>query len=228
MEIHPIAHIHTPFKEKFGIPRQGVKAEHSYGEIIFEKEYRQLEAFKGIEDFTYLWLIWGFSQVKESANFKATVRPPRLGGNQRVGVFASRSPFRPNRLALSAVKLEALESDSPEGPKLIVSGIDMVDGTPIYDIKPYSSESDALNDGQSGFIDQVAFNTLQVHWPEDLADQVSQAERAGITEVLAADPRPAYQRQEDREYGMLYGGYNIRFQVRDQICYLLSLDPIRN
>ncbi|WP_258113500.1 tRNA (N6-threonylcarbamoyladenosine(37)-N6)-methyltransferase TrmO [Aerococcus urinae] len=148
--------------------------------------------------------------------------------SDRVGVFASRSPFRPNRLALSAVKLEALESDSPEGPKLIVSGIDMVDGTPIYDIKPYSSESDALNDGQSGFIDQVAFNTLQVHWPEDLADQVSQSERAGITEVLAADPRPAYQRQEDREYGMLYGGYNIRFQVRNQICYLLSLDPIRN
>lgn len=215
MEIKTIAHIHTDFPQKFGLPRQSGLVDDLKGYIIFEKEYRDPEAVRGIEGFDYLWLLWGF-EVKEDDLFRPTVRPPRLGGNERMGVFATRSPFRPNHIGLSSVKLESVEMTKGSGPILYVSGIDMKDNTPIYDIKPYLAYTDSHDKARSGFTDTTAFNALEVDFPDDLLFKLPKEKRAGALAVLKGDIRPSYHRnkEEEDEYGLSYAGFNIRFKVK--------------
>lgn len=214
MELKTIAHIHTDFPEKFGLPRQSGLIEELKGYIIFEREYRNPEALRGIEGYDYLWLLWGF-EVKEDDAFKATVRPPRLGGNERMGVFATRSPFRPNHIGLSSVRLTGLEITKESGPVLYVSGIDMRDDTPIYDIKPYLSYTDSHEGARSGFTDDTSFEPLFVDFPQDLLNMLPEDKRAGALAVLKGDIRPSYHRnKEEEEYGLSYAGFNIRFKVK--------------
>ncbi|MCR4806343.1 MAG: tRNA (N6-threonylcarbamoyladenosine(37)-N6)-methyltransferase TrmO [Lachnospiraceae bacterium] len=215
MEIKTIAHIHTDFAEKFGLPRQSGLIEDLKGYIVFEKEYRDPEAIRGIEGYDYLWLLWGF-EVKEDDLFRPTVRPPRLGGNERMGVFATRSPFRPNHIGLSSVRLESVEMTKGSGPILYVSGIDMKDNTPIYDIKPYLAYTDSHDKARSGFTDTTAFNALEVDFADDLLFKLPEEKRAGAIAVLKGDIRPSYHRnkEEEAEYGLSYAGFNIRFKVK--------------
>lgn len=211
MEIKIIARIYTDFKEKFGIPRQSGICE-SVGRIVFEKEYRRPEALRGIEGYSHLWLIWQFSEaVREE--WSPTVRPPRLGGNKRMGVFATRSPFRPNPIGLSSVRLIGIEETESEGTVLIVSGADILDGTPIYDIKPYLKFTDSHEDATSGFADGVKDYEIEVDFPETLLERVDEGDRAALITVLKNDPRPAYKDEGEREYGMRYGRYEVFFKV---------------
>lgn len=215
MEIKTIAHIHTDFPQKFGLPRQSGLVDDLKGYIIFEKEYRDPEAVRGIEGYDYLWLLWEF-EVKEDEGFRPTVRPPRLGGNERMGVFATRSPFRPNHIGLSSVRLESVEMTKGSGPILYVSGIDMKDNTPIYDIKPYLAYTDSHDKARSGFTDTTVFNTLEVDFPDELLLKIPEEKRAGALAVLKGDIRPSYHRnkEETEEYGLSYAGLNIRFKVK--------------
>ena len=207
-----IARIHNDFPTKFGIPRQSGRVEELTACIVFEPEYRVREAVKGLEDFSHLWLIWQFSQaVREK--WSPTVRPPKLGGNTRMGVFATRSPFRPNPLGLSSVKLEGIEMRPEVGPVLLVCGADLMDGTPIYDIKPYIPYADCHPDAAEGFTGQTQFHRLQVQFPPELLAQVPQADRAALTGVLAGDPRPSYQHDPQRVYGMEFAGLEVHFTV---------------
>ncbi len=221
-----IAHIYTDFDEKFGIPRQSGIVTQSKGRIIFEPEYRNVDALNGIESYSHLWLIWKFSEsVREE--WSPTVRPPRLGGNKRVGVFATRSPFRPNPMGLSCVKLEQVITDSKDGPVLIVSGVDMLNGTPVYDIKPYLSYTDSRADAACGFADDVKDYSLNVVIPESVRGMLSESLCEEIRELLAQDPRPGYMHTgrnngSEREYGMSYAGYNIRFTVSEGVLTVLS------
>ena len=211
MEIKIIARIYTDFKEKFGIPRQSGICE-SVGRIVFEKEYRRPEALRGIEGYSHLWLIWQFSEaVREE--WSPTVRPPRLGGNKRMGVFATRSPFRPNPIGLSSVRLIGIEETESEGTVLIVSGADILDGTPIYDIKPYLKFTDSHEDATSGFADGVKDYEIEVDFPETLLERVDECDRTALITVLKNDPRPAYKDEGEREYGMKYGRYEVFFKV---------------
>ncbi|MCI5774968.1 MAG: tRNA (N6-threonylcarbamoyladenosine(37)-N6)-methyltransferase TrmO [Aerococcus sp.] len=224
MEIQPIAHIETPFKEKFGIPRQGAVIQNVKGRIVFTPEYRDDAYHKGIQQFERLWLIWGFSLV-DATNTKATVRPPRLGGNEKVGVFASRSPFRPNRLGMTCVTLEAIVHDEREGDVLIVSGVDQVDGTPIYDIKPYSPEADAFPDANAGFITSVPFQQLDVRIREaSTMNLLSAEEQKELLAILASDPRPAVQRANKRHFGMRYKDFNVLFEVYDGTLTITGIE----
>lgn len=211
MEIKIIARIYTDFKEKFGIPRQSGICE-SIGRIVFEKEYRRPEALRGIEGYSHLWLIWQFSEaVREE--WSPTVRPPRLGGNKRMGVFATRSPFRPNPIGLSSVRLIGIEETGCDGTVLLVSGADILDGTPIYDIKPYLKFTDSHEDATSGFADGVKDYEIEVDFPEALLKGIDEPDRAALITVLKNDPRPAYKDEGDREYGMKYGRYEVFFKV---------------
>ena len=214
MELKTIAHIHTDFPQKFGLPRQSGLIEALTGYIIFEKEYRDPEAVRGIDGYDYLWLLWGFD-VGEDEGFRPTVRPPRLGGNERMGVFATRSPFRPNHIGLSSVHLESVEISRESGPVLYVSGIDMRDNTPIYDIKPYLSYTDSHEGVRGGFTDEISYPELEVNIPDNLLNLIPQKKRQGAMEVLRSDIRPSYHgsRPEAGEYGLSYAGYNIRFKV---------------
>ena len=212
MEIEIIARIHTDFENKFGIPRQSGLVESLMGEIVFEPKYRNPDAVRGIQDFSHLWLIWEFSKAKRDG-WTATVRPPRLGGNERVGVFATRSPFRPNPLGLSCVKLERVELDEKRGPVLIVSGIDMLDGTPIYDIKPYVPHADLRPDAIGGFADAHRDDRVDVEFPEELLEKVPAEKREALIGVLAGDPRPSYQDDPDRVYGFGFAGIEVKFRV---------------
>ena len=214
MEIQPIAHIHTDFKEKFGIPRQSGWVEALQASIIFAPPYRVPDAVRGLEEFSHIWLLWEFSQARRE-NWSPTVRPPRLGGNKRLGVFATRSPFRPNALGLSVVRLLAVDPDTPQGPVLQVSGADLLDGTPIYDIKPYLPYADAHPDAAGGVTDQVARRQLEVRCPEELLSRVPEEKRAALLGVLAQDPRPSYQSDPARVYGMTFAGAEVRFTVED-------------
>ena len=210
-----IAHIRNAFPTKFGLPRQSGLVPDLTSTIVFEPEYRVPEALRGIESYSHLWLIWGFHQaVREGENqaWRPTVRPPRLGGNIRMGVFATRSPFRPNPLGLTVVKLQAV-ADSPEGKVLIVSGADMMDGTPIYDVKPYLPYVDSVPDAVGGFTEEKAAYHLEVDFPADLLALVPENQRETLLGVLAQDPRPAYQHDESRVYGFAYGGMDVRFTV---------------
>ena len=220
--IRPIAHIRTDFPEKFGIPRQAGIAEELRGEIVFEPEYRAEEALRGLEEFSHIWLIWGFSE-NEGRDWSPTVRPPRLGGNNRVGVFASRSPFRPNGLGLSCVRLLSLRKDPVLGTTLLVAGADMVDGTPVYDIKPYLPYADSVPDASGGFAPDAG-RTLQVRCAPELLSAVPEEKREALLSVLAHDPRPRYQNDPDRVYGMAFAGLEIRFQADDGTLTVVGVE----
>lgn len=210
MEI--IARIHNDFSSKFGLPRQSGVAKDLPGQIVFEPEYRNREALRGIEGFDYLWLVWYFSEAKRE-KWSPTVRPPILGGNTRMGVFATRSPFRPNPIGLSSVRLEKVEWDGAEGPVLHIKGADLADGTPILDIKPYLSYTDSHPEAAQGFRGKGWQRNLQVDFPQELLQLIPLEKQAGLLEVLANDPRPSYHHDPERVYAMPYGGRDIKFRV---------------
>lgn len=206
-----IAHIKTDFPEKFGVPRQSGLVPALKGEIVFCEEYRDSSALKGIDGFSHLWLLWDFSEV-EDTRWRPTVRPPRLGGNKRMGVFATRSPFRPNPIGLSCVKLDEVKQTA-NGTVLVVSGADLMDGTPILDIKPYLPFADCVKDATGGFADEVYGDKLEVEIPEEFRGVLSEGKYNSLVEVLKSDPRPAYQQDPDREYGFDFAKYSIKFKV---------------
>ena len=208
-----IARIHSDFPTKFGIPRQSALVPELKSRIVFEPEYRDENALRGIEQFTHLWLIWNFS---ESKGWSPTVRPPRLGGNTRLGVFATRSPFRPNPIGLSVVRLEGVERDPKLGPVLVVSGADLLDGTPILDVKPYIPYADSHPEASGGFTEQTVSHHLDVDFPEELLQRVPPDKRAALTGVLAQDPRPSYQDDPSRIYGFPFAGMEVRFRVEGE------------
>ena len=222
--ITPVAHICNDFKEKFGIPRQSGRAPSLTSRIVFEKEYRNDDALRGIESFSHLWLLFSFSATPEK-EFSPTVRPPRLGGNERVGVFASRSPFRPNRIGLSCVKLVRVEKTETEGKVLIVSGADLLDGTPIIDIKPYVPFTDCIENAVGGYATAHETDKLQVSFPPALLEKIPQTKQSGLIECLADDPRPSYQ-EEGRIYGMRFGDWEIKFVVQNAVLEVLSVENI--
>ena len=216
MEIQPIAHFCSPLTSKFGVPRQSGLVSSLIGSIVFEPEYRQMEAVRGLEDFDYLWLIWEFSANKHGSN-GLTVRPPRLGGNKRMGVFATRSPFRPNNLGLSCVRLDRLGEEPGLGPVIHVKGADLMDGTPIYDIKPYVAYADCHPGARSGFVDTSEWQELEVQIPEQLASLFSVEELDALRQLLAQDPRPRYHDDAQRVYGMPFAGRDVHFQVEGTV-----------
>ena len=222
MEIKPIAHIRTDFSEKFGIPRQSGRVPTLEGRIIFEPEYRNPDAIRGIEDFSHLWLIFGFSK-NEREHINLTVRPPRLGGNTRLGVFATRSPFRPNNLGLSVVKLEKIEHRDTLGSILIVSGIDMLDNTPIYDIKPYIPYADSIEDAKGSFATENQNHRLEVIFPEHLLNLLPEDKRAAAIACLADDPRPSYQ-NDGRIYSMRFADLDIHFTVSNNTINVTEIN----
>jgi len=224
MEIRPIAYFRSPMTSKFGIPRQSGLVNELTGSIVFEPNYRRMEAIRGLEDFDYLWLIWEFSENRsqESEVRSLTVRPPRLGGNKRMGVFATRSPFRPNNLGLSCVRIDRIEEDKKLGPVIYVKGADLMDGTPIYDIKPYVTYADSHPEARSGFVDESDWQALEVVIPETVSKLLSADEMASLRKVLALDPRPHYQEDPERIYGMPYGGYDIRFKVDGKVLTVVD------
>ena len=222
MEIQPIAHFESPFTTKFGIPRQSGLVPNLTGRIIFTPEYRQMDAIRGIDDFDYLWLVWEFSANRD-AQKSLTVRPPRLGGNQRMGVFATRSPFRPNNLGLSCVRLDHVEHDAKLGPVIYVRGADLMDGTPIYDIKPYVAYADAHPDARSGFVDTTEWQPLTVELPTGLAAKVPQDQIPSLIATLEQDPRPRYHDDPNRIYGMPFLNLDIRFKVAENTLTVIDI-----
>ena len=217
-----IAKIHTDFKEKFGIPRQSGIADGLVARIVFEPEYRVPEALRGIDGYSHLWLIWQFSEsVCES--WSPTVRPPRLGGNRRMGVFATRSPYRPNPIGLSSVRLVGVEDTEGEGRVLVVSGADLLDGTPIYDIKPYLAYTDSHSDAIGGFADPVRDYALEVEIDDSLLSLVCEQKRDGLVEILRHDPRPSYQNDPEREYGMRFAEHEVKFKVDGNKLTVISI-----
>lgn len=221
MEI--IARIHTDFPEKFGIPRQSGLVDGLTGRIVFEEKYRNPDALRGIEGFSHLWLIWQFSRaIREE--WSPTVKPPRLGGNQRMGVFATRSPFRPNPIGLSCVRLQRVELHTAEGPVLWVAGIDLLDGTPIYDVKPYLPYADCRMDATGGFTDPLGGQTLQVECDPALLAGLTEEQRAGLRGVLSCDPRPRYQEDPERIYGLTFAGRNVRFTVDGGVLTVVEVE----
>ena len=219
MEI--IAHIHTPFAQKFGVPRQSGLVD-TAADIVFTPAYRNADAVRGLEGFSHLWLLWEFHQMADKA-WTPTVRPPRLGGNTRMGVFATRSPHRPNPIGLSCVRLVGVELTA-EGPVLHVSGADLVDGTPIYDIKPYLPYCDAHPEARGGWTDSVESAVLTVNFPEPLLCAVPEHDRPGLLGVLAQDPRPRYQDDPERVYGLSYGDVNVKFRVCGEVLTVLEVE----
>lgn len=222
-----IGYIHSDFPTKFGIPRQSGLVETLKATITFEPEYRNPEAFRGLEEFTHIWLIWKFSK-SEKQHWSATVKPPRLGGKKRMGVFATRSPYRPNDIGLSSVRLEKIEFHEEKGPVLYVAGADLADGTPIYDIKPYIAYTDAHPEAAEGFAGTVKTKELQVEFPEELLQCYSTEKQAAIIGVLKQDPRPAYDTDESRVYGVEFAGYDVHFTVKGSILTVKELVKIEN
>ena len=216
VNIQVIAWMHSDFATKFGIPRQSGLVEELKSTIVFEPEFRNPDALRGIEEFSHLWIIWQFSEAVRQG-WSPTVRPPRLGGNTRMGVFATRSPFRPNNLGLSSVKLLGVEHTEKFGTVLYVGGADLMDGTPIFDIKPYIPYGDCHTDATGGFTDRAGEFLLQVVFPEELLAILPEDKREAAIGVLSHDPRPSYQRKPDRVYGLTFAGYDIRFTVSDDI-----------
>lgn len=223
--LRAIAHIRNDFHTKFGIPHQSGRIPELRGRIVFEPAYRNPDAVRGLEEFSHVWLIWQFSQaVREE--WSATVRPPRLGGNVRKGVFATRSPFRPNALGLSCVCLERVEMEGHLGPVLYVSGADLMDGTPIYDIKPYLPSTESHPEAVGGFTERIEDHRLQVCFPELYLEQIAPEKREALMAVLADDPRPGYQEDPERIYGMAYGGWDIHFQVDGAVLTVCGMTPL--
>ena len=217
-----IASIRTDFPTKFGIPRQSGLVKELQARIVFEPEYRNPEAVRGLEDFSHVWLIWEFSEAKRDG-WSPTVRPPKLGGNIRKGVFATRSPFRPNPIGLSAVKLEQVEFHKELGPVLHVSGADLMDGTPIYDIKPYIPFADCIPDAKGGFTEETDNILLEVYFPEELLNFIPNEKQKALLQVLALDPRPSYQEDEERIYGLEFAGFDIRFRVAGKVLKVVEV-----
>lgn len=222
-EFRAVARMRSDFPAKFGIPRQSGLVAELKGTVVFEPEFRNSDALRGIEGFSHLWLIWKFSAAVRK-EWSPTVRPPRLGGNTRVGVFATRSPFRPNPLGLSCVKLEGVELDTPEGPVIHVSGADLMDGTPIFDIKPYVPYADCRPDAREGFAPAPA-RQLEVRIPPELIELVPEEHRTALEGVLSCDPRPSYQEDPERSYGMTYAGVNIKFRVEGTHLLVTAVEP---
>ena len=218
-----IARIRSDFSEKFGIPRQSGLVEELKSVIVFEPEFRNPDALRGLEGFSHLWLIWQFSKAVRE-DWSPTVRPPRLGGNERLGVFATRSPFRPNPIGLSCVKLDRVELHPELGPVIHVAGADLMDGTPIYDIKPYLPYADCKPDALGGFASLPKEATLEVDCPEELLARFPADRRAALLAVLAQDPRPSYQNDPERVYGMAFAGFNIRFTVAENVLTVQAID----
>lgn len=219
----PIAHIENAMDTKFGIPRQSGLVEELQGTVVFEPEYRDTQALRGLEEFSHIWLLWEFSETKRTT-WSPTVRPPRLGGNTRMGVFATRSPFRPNPIGLSCVKLIGVQNDPVKGHVLQIAGGDLMNGTPIYDIKPYLPYADCHPEATGGFTDVVERQTLQVEIPSDLEHKIPFHQREALYGVLAQDPRPSYQQDPERIYGMRYGGRDIRFQVSGSVLRVVAVE----
>lgn len=222
-ELQIIADIHTDFPEKFGIPRQSGLVEGAVGTIVFRPAYRSKEAVRGLEGFSHIWLIWGFSEA-ERENWSATIKPPRLGGRKRMGVFATRSPHRPNPIALSAVKLEEIHMDEKLGPVLKVSGVDMLSGTPIYDIKPYLPYADSYPDARAGFGGEVYDHKLSVVFPKELLHKLPKEKQDSAIALLSQDPRTAYIHDESRIWGVFYAGFNIRFRVAGETLTVVEVN----
>ncbi|MGP1422991.1 MAG: tRNA (N6-threonylcarbamoyladenosine(37)-N6)-methyltransferase TrmO [Prevotella fusca] len=218
-EIRPIAFFRSPLTSKFGVPRQSGLADNLVGRIVFEPQYQREEALRGLEGFDYLWLIWGFSANKSTDDGKLTVRPPRLGGNERLGVFATRSPFRPNGLGLSSVRIKQITDSVIE-----VVGADLMDGTPIYDVKPYIPYVDSHPEAKGGFTDKKAWQKLSVMMSDEYARCFEKEELAALKEVLAQDPRPQYQHDTERVYGMPFGGKNVRFRVDGDVLEIVGIE----
>lgn len=218
-----IAKIETDFPEKFGIPRQSGLLKTAKGVIVFEPAYRNADALKGIEGYDYLWLLWQFEGV-DRENWSPMVRPPRLGGNEYVGVFATRSPFRPNAIGLSSVKLEEVLWDTDRGPLLVVSGVDMRHNTPIYDIKPYLAYTDAHPEAKSGFAGNVLDYKLQVEFPIELLQKIPEDRRKEIIKLLEQDPRPSYHNDPERQYGVSYEKWNVKFKVKEDVLWVVGVE----
>lgn len=216
MDIEPIAYFHSPFHSKFGIPKQSGLVEELEGSIVFCPEYRNADALRGLDDFDYVWLIWGFSANKHAAT-SLVVRPPLLGGNEKMGVFATRSPFRPNALGLSSVRISRIETDTTRGPVITVVGADLMDGTPIYDIKPYIPYADSHPEAKGGFTDTHAICRLTVVIPDCFHYLFSQSQLQALYKVLELDPRPHYHKSGQKEYGMPYMDYDVHFTVNDGV-----------
>ncbi len=222
MEIRPIAHMRSDFSSKFGIPRQAGLASALRSEIVFEEEFRDPSALRGLAGFSHIWLIWGFSEAPQEG-FHPTVRPPRLGGNERVGVFATRSPFRPNSLGLSSVRIVSV--DTKDGvPVVRVAGADLMDGTPIYDIKPYLTTTDCHPEAHDGFVADNGSYGVTVVLPDDLAPEMPAPERAALRGVLAQDPRPAFHHDPGRVYGFPFGDYEVKFRVEGEVLTVISVE----
>ena len=225
IEIRPIARMRSDFPTKFGIPRQSGLVSELRSTIIFEPEYRNSDALRGMEGFSHLWLIWQFSEAVRS-DWSPTVRPPRLGGNTRMGVFATRSPFRPNHLGLSCVKLLGIEQTAEYGAVIHVGGADLMDGTPIFDIKPYIPYSDAHPDASGGFTDTASDFLLTVNFPAELLEKLPSDKQEAAVSVLSHDPRPSYQHQTGRTYGLTFAGFDIRFHVDENALTVIDVQPI--
>ena len=223
LTMHIIANIHSDFPTKFGIPRQSGLVEELTAQIVFTPDYRAPEAVRGLEDFSHIWLIWQFSKAVRE-HWSPTVRPPRLGGNTRMGVFATRSPFRPNAIGLSCVRLLKVEQNTPEGPVLTVAGADLMDGTPILDIKPYIPYADCQMEATGGFTDTAGDFLLKVEFPPELLSMVPEDRREALIGVLRHDPRPSYQRKPERVYGMEFAGWNIRFRVAEDVLTVVEVE----
>ena len=222
MQITPIAHIRSDFPTKFGVPHQSGVADRLQALVVMEQEFRIPEAFRGMEAFSHLWLLWEFSETKRDT-WSPTVRPPRLGGNRRMGVFATRSPFRPNPLGLSSVRLLEVRQDPELGPVLMIAGADLMDGTPIYDIKPYIAP-DCHPEALCGFTDQVEKRRLPVDFPEEFLRKVEPDKREALIQVLEGDPRPAYQKDPERIYGMPFAGMDVHFRVQEEVLHVCGID----
>ena len=222
--MRPIARIRTDFASKFGVPRQSGLVPSLAGQVVFEPAFRAREAVRGLEEFSHIWLLWQFSgAVRPGAPFSPTVRPPRLGGNTRVGVFASRSPFRPNNIGLSCVELAGIDYDDPEGPLLLVRGADLMDGTPILDVKPYIPYADSRPEARGGFTDAVSARLARCVIPDELLSRVPEDKRASLIGVLEQDPRPTYQDDPSRVYGFGFAGLEIRFTAADGVLTVTEI-----
>ncbi len=220
-----IARIHTDFPTKFGIPRQSGLIDELEGVIVFEPPYRNPDALRGLDGFSHIWLIWQFSQAVRE-DWSPTVRPPRLGGNTRMGVFATRSPFRPNPIGLSCVRLSGIDEQTENGPVLYVRGADLMDGTPIYDIKPYLPQADCHPDALGGFSAPVLDYALTVDFPEELLNRLPDGKRAAAQQMLGQDPRPGYKRNDERPFGVEFAGFDIRFTVSDGCLHVREVIPL--
>ena len=218
-----IAHISTKFRDKFGVPRQSGITSGMSGKIVFEPKFRRAEAFKELENFSHIWIIWEFSEIDKDKEWSPTVRPPKLGGNKRVGVFATRSPYRPNRMGLSSVRLDRIDFDCADAPVLYVTGADMVDGTPIFDIKPYLPYVDCHPDAKGGYTEDIYAKRLAVRFKDGITKNIPQNTLDDIADILSADPRPSYQNDAGRTYGMFYDSFNIKFKVSDGVLTVCEI-----